>query len=219
MVDHRAVADEAAETKVALDQRRQFGQRAAHVDRLGRQDIHLGIALGQGARPDRLGRADGSDRGRTAARPGLGVGAGQARAAEHQVDLAGQHIAGDAVPKQLHDRLGAVLAVDAGTAEFEHASREGGDLGRRRIRRQYRSDGSARSSRAHAGGRCRPRRRAPSPRARSITSRWSQTASKSSKSRAGAAISAVGCGAHLFVEDAIAQSPAPPRSRPGRRPA
>ena len=55
----------------------------------------------------------------------VGIGAGQAGAAEHQVDFVVEHIGGDAAPQQLHHRAVAVLGVDAGPAQFQKPA---GDL-------------------------------------------------------------------------------------------
>ena len=49
----------------------------------------------------------------------LGIGAGQAGAAEHQLDVVVEDIGGDAAPQQLHDRPLAIAGIDAGAAELE----------------------------------------------------------------------------------------------------
>jgi hypothetical protein len=57
------------------------------------------------------------------------IGARQARAAEHQLDVVGEHVGRDALPQQLHGRPRAVLRVDAGAAELEQLARHRQRLG------------------------------------------------------------------------------------------
>ena len=87
----------------------------------------------------------------------LGVGAGQAGAAEHQRDVVVKDIGRDAAPQQLHRRPLAVGGIDAGTAELEDLAAIGDE-------RRYVVFGSRiepaeprRGLRAGSGGRCRRR--------------------------------------------------------------
>ena len=54
----------------------------------------------------------------------FGVCPGQARTAEHQVDLVAKHIGCDAAPQKLHHGAAAMGGIDAGAPQFQHPSRE-----------------------------------------------------------------------------------------------
>ena len=123
-IDHRAVADEAAQPQIALDQRRQLRQHALRIE-LARAASAASRHSGAAARADAPPAAPGGcSRDRSGRRQRVRIGAVQAGAAEHQVDLVVEHIGGDAAPQQLHGDAAAIGGIDAGAAEFEDAARE-----------------------------------------------------------------------------------------------
>jgi hypothetical protein len=122
-VDDRAVTHETAQSQVALDQRRQRGERGPPVDLVRLQDVHGDIAALERAGPQRRRRKVVVEKVGERQRHLLGLRPMQAGAAEQQFDVVVQYVFRYAAPEQLHDGAGAVVGVDAGAAELQDLAR------------------------------------------------------------------------------------------------
>ena len=118
MIDHRPVADEAAQPEIALEQGRQLGQRGFLVDLLTTQPFHVDKALRQGrgtqlrrcqVRAVQVGQRQGQ---------GVGIGARQTGTAQHQRHVEVEDVLGDAGPKELHEGAATIVPGDAGAAKL-----------------------------------------------------------------------------------------------------
>ena len=146
------------EAQIALDERRQRLERRLGVDLLARQAIHADMQPVVRAAPP-LGRRQRIVM-QEAQRHGVlvGIGAGEAGAADHHVDLVLAHVGPQAVPQQLDGPLVAIRLEHAGAAELHEAMVAAWrrSAARCRIRSACRSRACARRRPGAARGRSRP---------------------------------------------------------------
>ena len=154
-IDHRAVADEAAQPQIALDERRHARHRLARVVAAGLQHIHLHVAAGQRAHADLRRRQMMMIE--IAHRLGVlrGIGARQAGAAEHHLDVVVERVERDAAPQHLHGRGVARVLGDARAAELPGSRPDSRSSAGCRIRRTNRSGPSWPPPSGGSGDRCR----------------------------------------------------------------
>src|SRR5690625_1465874 len=98
-------------------------ERRSRIDRLLRQQVHVGVALAERARPQLLRCQMIMMQIGQRLRQFLDVGAVQAAAAEQQVYLVKEDVGGNASPEELHVSAGAVVTIDAGTSQLHDLAR------------------------------------------------------------------------------------------------
>src|SRR5262245_21309436 len=117
-VDHRTVADEGSYPQVALDQRRQGLEGRLRIDLVLRDQIHGDVQVRMGAAAP-IRRSLSKMMQETQRHSVLAwIGALEAGAADHDVDLVLAHIGPKAVPEKLDRALGAVGAKHARAPEL-----------------------------------------------------------------------------------------------------
>ncbi len=123
-IDHGSVADKTAQPQITLHQRRQLSERTFPVQPVRADAPHVDITALDRSRTQGGGREVIVVEIAQLRPERVRVGAGQARAAEHQVDLVAEHIGRDAAPHQLHDRPAAMRRIHAGASKLEHLAGE-----------------------------------------------------------------------------------------------